>query len=228
MLVMVQREVGERLAAQPGGRDYGAVVGARRLLRRARVVGRVSPEVFYPRPNVDSVLVEIERSGRRRPSTRRAPYAEIDRLVRAGFSGRRKMLRRSLAGLVDAEAFEAAGVDPSTRAEQLDVVAWGKLAGCQRSIDELAPAKLTRTFRVLGARADGFHLLRAGDGHPRARRRRSSSSAGDGPRGRRRRSTGAEPPECGGDPAGAARAAGRPTSSCGRSGWRAGVRTSGS
>jgi 16S rRNA (adenine1518-N6/adenine1519-N6)-dimethyltransferase len=63
----------------------------------------------------------------------------MDRLVRAGFSGRRKMLRRALAGLVDPGAFAAAGVDPSTRAEQLDVVTWGKLAGCQRSIASERP-----------------------------------------------------------------------------------------
>ncbi len=139
MLVMVQREAGERLAASPGGRDYGAVTVRVAYFGRARVVGQVSPEVFYPRPNVDSVLVEIERRDEPAVDPVVASYAEMDRLVRAGFSGRRKMLRRALAGLVDPGAFAAAGVDPSTRAEQLDVVTWGKLAGCQRSIASERP-----------------------------------------------------------------------------------------
>ncbi|HUZ20612.1 MAG TPA: 16S rRNA (adenine(1518)-N(6)/adenine(1519)-N(6))-dimethyltransferase RsmA [Acidimicrobiales bacterium] len=134
MLVMVQREAGERLGAAPGGREYGAVTVRVAYFARARLVGQVSPEVFYPRPNVDSVLVEIERRDEPAVDPAVASYAEMDRLVRAGFAGRRKMLRRALAGLVDPEVFAAAGVDPSLRAEQLDVVTWGKLAGCQRSI----------------------------------------------------------------------------------------------
>ena len=63
-----------------------------------------------------------------------ASYEEIDHLLRAGFGGRRKMLRRSLEGLVDEAAFEAAGIDGRARAEELDVEAWGKLVACSRSI----------------------------------------------------------------------------------------------
>jgi 16S rRNA (adenine1518-N6/adenine1519-N6)-dimethyltransferase len=133
MLVMVQAEVGARFAASPGSRTFGAVTVRVTYFATARVVGRVPPDVFYPRARVDSVLVAIER--RAEPAVRPdvAGYDEIDELVRAGFGGRRKMLRRSLAGLVALEAFEAAGIDARLRAEQLGVGDWGKLAGCRRS-----------------------------------------------------------------------------------------------
>lgn len=134
LLVMVQREVAERLAAAPGTKQYGAVSVRVAYFAHARVVGSVSPEVFHPRPNVESALVEIVR--RASPAVDRsvATFAELDQLVRAGFAGRRKMLRRSLAGLVDDEAFEMAGLSGTARAEELDVVAWGTLARCRRSI----------------------------------------------------------------------------------------------
>jgi 16S rRNA (adenine1518-N6/adenine1519-N6)-dimethyltransferase len=59
-----------------------------------------------------------------------APYDRLFELVRAGFAGRRKMLRRALAGLVPIEAFAAAEILPEARAEELDVEAWGRLAAC--------------------------------------------------------------------------------------------------
>ena len=128
MLVMVQREVGERLCAGPGDPAYGAVSVKVAYWATASLAGRVPASVFVPRPRVESVLVDI----RRRPAPAVDP-AEVDAarllgLVRAGFATRRKMLRRSLAGLVDQAAFEAAGVDPQGRAEDLDVQAWGRLA----------------------------------------------------------------------------------------------------
>jgi 16S rRNA (adenine1518-N6/adenine1519-N6)-dimethyltransferase len=134
MLVMVQAEVGARLAAVPGSRSYGAVSVRVAYFATARVVGRVPPEVFYPRPKVDSVLVAIERRDRPVVDPGLVNFDEIDELVRAGFTGRRKMLRRALGAMVTPEAFEAAEVDARLRAERLDVVTWGKLAACRRSI----------------------------------------------------------------------------------------------
>lgn len=127
MLVMVQKEVGERLAAGVGDDAYGAVSVKVSYWAKAKVVGLVPPTVFLPRPNVDSALVAIER--REQPATD-APRERLFELVRAGFGQRRKMLRRSLSGLVLPEAFEAAGVRPEARAEELDVEAWGRLAAC--------------------------------------------------------------------------------------------------
>ncbi len=113
----------------PGGKEYGAVSVRVAYYATARIVGRVSPEVFYPRPRVESVLVEIVRRERLAVDPAVASYGEICRLLRAGFGTRRKMLRRSLVGLVNEEAFAAAGVAPTDRAESLDIEAWGKLAG---------------------------------------------------------------------------------------------------
>lgn len=133
MLVMVQREVGERLVARVGDPAYGAVSVKVAYWATASLVGRVPRGVFVPEPRVESVLVAIER----RPAPAVDP-AVVDRgrlftLVRAGFAQRRKMLRRALAGLVPLEAFEAAGVRPEARAEELDVDAWGRLAACAPS-----------------------------------------------------------------------------------------------
>lgn len=126
MLVMVQREVGERLAAGVGEEAYGAVSVKVAYWAEARVIGLVPPTVFFPKPNVDSALVAVER--RARPLTD-APRDRLFELVRAGFGQRRKMLRRSLAGRVTPEQFAAAGIRPEARAEELDVAAWGRLAG---------------------------------------------------------------------------------------------------
>ncbi len=165
MLVMVQREVGERLAASPGGKEFGAVSVRVAYFATARLAGRVSPEVFHPRPKVDSALVAIERLERPAVDPQVATYAEIVSLVRAGFGGRRKMLRRSLAGLVDERAFELAGIAPTARAEELGVAQWGMLAGCQRSIEAgLAGTDLAGTVPAGRAR------------HPSSRRPGRASS----------------------------------------------------
>lgn len=139
MLVMVQQEVAERLAASPGGAAYGAVSVKVAYFATARLVGRVSPDVFVPRPRVDSALVEIVRRPEVAVAPAEVPYGELMELVRAGFATRRKMLRRALAGRVASEAFAAAGIEPSARAEMLDIVAWGTLARCQRSIASAPP-----------------------------------------------------------------------------------------
>jgi 16S rRNA (adenine1518-N6/adenine1519-N6)-dimethyltransferase len=127
-LVMVQREVGERLAAAPGSRTYGAVSVRVAYYATAKVVGTVSPTVFVPRPKVDSALVQLVR--------RDAPpvaVPDVDRmftLVRAGFATRRKTLRRALAAvLADPVAvLERAGIDPTARAETLALGDWAALA----------------------------------------------------------------------------------------------------
>jgi 16S rRNA (adenine1518-N6/adenine1519-N6)-dimethyltransferase len=124
MLVMVQREAAERFCAAPRTPAYGAVTVKVAYWATARIAGHVPATVFLPVPNVESALVEI----RRRP----APAVDADRdqlfhLVRTAFGQRRKMLRRSLADVVSPTAFEAAGIDPTRRPEELGVAEWGAL-----------------------------------------------------------------------------------------------------
>ena len=122
MIVMVQREAAERFAAAPRTSAYGAVSVKAAYWGTAKIVGHVPASVFVPRPNVESALVEITR--REPPAT---DPAALFMLVRTGFGQRRKMLRRSLAGIVTPETFEAAGISPTARPEELDVDAWCRL-----------------------------------------------------------------------------------------------------
>jgi 16S rRNA (adenine1518-N6/adenine1519-N6)-dimethyltransferase len=124
MVVMVQREVGERMAAGAGDDAYGAVSVKVAYYADARVVGAVSRNVFDPKPNVDSALVRLVRHP--------VPPVSVDAdrmfdLVRAGFATRRKTLRNTLAGRIDAEQFERAQVDPGSRAETLSLADWARL-----------------------------------------------------------------------------------------------------
>jgi 16S rRNA (adenine1518-N6/adenine1519-N6)-dimethyltransferase len=134
MLVMVQREVGERLAAGPGTPAYGAVSVKVAYWATAKVVGHVPASVFVPRPAVESVLVALNRRERPAVDPGDVPAGELFGLVRAGFGQRRKMLRRALDGLVAPDAFAAAGIAPTARAEELDVTAWGRLALARRRL----------------------------------------------------------------------------------------------
>ncbi len=123
MLVMVQKEVAQRLAAGPGSKQYGAVSVKVAYWGTARLVGDVPASVFVPRPNVESALVRIDR-GPQPDGFGRAERERLFALVRAGFGQRRKMLRRSLAGVVTTEQFAAAGVAPEARPEELGLAAW--------------------------------------------------------------------------------------------------------
>jgi 16S rRNA (adenine1518-N6/adenine1519-N6)-dimethyltransferase len=131
MLVMVQLEVAERLAAGPGDEAYGAASVRVAYHATASVVGKVPPTVFLPQPSVDSGLVQIVRREAPAVDLDLVSEAEIFVLVKAAFGQRRKMLRRSLAGLLGPEAFAAAGVDPTLRPEELDVESFGRLAAAR-------------------------------------------------------------------------------------------------
>jgi 16S rRNA (adenine1518-N6/adenine1519-N6)-dimethyltransferase len=134
LVVMVQREVAERFAAPPGNKIYGAVSARITYFATTSVEMVVPPEVFFPKPNVASAVIEITRRETPAVDPALAGYDEIVTLLRHGFGNRRKMLRGSLAGLVSAEVFAAAGVEPTMRAEQLGILEWGKLARWRRSL----------------------------------------------------------------------------------------------
>jgi 16S rRNA (adenine1518-N6/adenine1519-N6)-dimethyltransferase len=125
IIVMLQREVGERLVANAGDNTYGALSVKVRYFAEPKMLGTVPPTVFIPKPDVDSAIIELRR--RDTPPTDADPVKMFE-LVRAGFAQRRKMLRRSLSSLVTAEQFEAANIAPTVRAEELTVEDWGRLA----------------------------------------------------------------------------------------------------
>lgn len=136
LLVMVQREVAERLAARPGSKAYGAVSVRAAYFATARLSGYVPASVFVPRPKVESALLQLARRPEPAVSHQVASYEEINLLVGLGFSGRRKMLRRSLAGRVSEESFARAGISPTSRPEELSIEEWGRLAAAVRQGEE--------------------------------------------------------------------------------------------
>lgn len=123
-VVMVQAEVGERLAAPPGSKVYGSPSVKAAWYGNFRTAGKVSRQVFWPVPNVDSILISFKRHGEQLESEelRLATFALVD----AAFQQRRKMLRQSLSTVLGdsttaSALITAAGVDPTTRGEQLTV-----------------------------------------------------------------------------------------------------------
>ena len=135
ILVMVQLEVAERLAAPPGSRTYGVPSVKAAWYADVRLAGQVSRNVFWPVPNVDSGLVALTR---REPPPSTASREDVFRCIDAAFAQRRKTLRAALApwagspALAEA-ALVAAGVDPRTRGEQLDVAAFAAVASARFS-----------------------------------------------------------------------------------------------
>jgi 16S rRNA (adenine1518-N6/adenine1519-N6)-dimethyltransferase len=131
-VVMVQAEVGERLAAPPGSKVYGAPSAKAAWYGPWRLAGNVSRQVFWPVPNVDSVLVAFERDPAPRGSD--AEREATFRIVDAAFQQRRKMLRQALAGALGgsaaaaSEVLERAGVDPTARGEALGIVDFHRIA----------------------------------------------------------------------------------------------------
>jgi 16S rRNA (adenine1518-N6/adenine1519-N6)-dimethyltransferase len=130
MLVMVQREVGERLVAGPGDEAYGAPSLRVAYRAEAVLVRRVPPSVFWPRPKVESVVVRLIR--RDTPPVA-VPEDRLWRVVDAGFAERRKTMRNAVRRLgVEAhradELLRASAIDPSARAETLGLEDFARLA----------------------------------------------------------------------------------------------------
>ena len=133
LLVMVQLEVAERLAAPPGSRTYGVPSVKAAWYADVRLAGQVSRRVFWPAPNVDSGLVALTR---RPPPSTTATREEVFACIDAAFAQRRKTLRAALAPWAGSparaeSALVAAGVDPRARGEQLDVTAFAAVAAAR-------------------------------------------------------------------------------------------------
>lgn len=119
VLVMVQAEVAHRLAAKPGSKDYGSPSVKLAWYGSARLAGSIGRNVFWPAPQVDSALVYFERE-------RSEGNPEVFKVIDAAFGMRRKTLRQALASWAGSpqnaeEILIRAGVDPSSRGEQLAI-----------------------------------------------------------------------------------------------------------
>jgi len=136
-VVMVQAEVGLRLAAEPGSKVYGSPSVKAAWYGSWRTAGTVSRQVFLPVPNVDSILVAFERHDAQ-PGDEALRVRTFE-LVDAAFGQRRKMLRQSLANVFGdaataSAALESAGLKPTSRGEELTIDDFVRLArGSSRS-----------------------------------------------------------------------------------------------
>ena len=141
-VVMVQREFADRVVAHPGSKIYGRLSVMVGQVMDARLLFRVPPGAFHPRPTVTSAVLSLTR--------RPAPLAPVSdenlfgRVVKEAFGTRRKMLRRSLGDAfgdeVAAAAFASAGIDGTRRPEELTVAEFGHLAEAFHSGPPGAPA----------------------------------------------------------------------------------------
>ncbi len=126
MHFMLQKEVVERLAAEPGGPDWGRLSVMAQYRCRVDALFTVPPEAFVPRPKVDSAIVRL------RPHTVLPWPADDETLlfhvVRQAFAQRRKTLRNNLKGVVDADALGALGIDPGRRPQTLGVEEFVRIA----------------------------------------------------------------------------------------------------
>ncbi len=129
-VMMVQREVRDRLVAEPGTKQYGALTVFTRAAFEIETVCRLRPGSFYPAPKVDSAVVRL--------LPRKIPLAEetetFQSVVRAAFQMRRKTLRNALRALGNADradrALSGAGIDPARRGETLSIEEFASLAEC--------------------------------------------------------------------------------------------------
>jgi len=125
MVLMYQREVAERLLAEPGGKTYG---GLSVLVRHHYTPSRLltlPPGAFSPPPKVHSAVVTLTPHDRE-PT---CDYAALQRAVRRGFAHRRKTVANNFRGVLDEAAWQRIGIDPGSRPERLDYAAWVRIVG---------------------------------------------------------------------------------------------------
>ena len=131
-VLMMQKEVAERIVAEPGGKDYGALTIGVTYRTDATLITTLSPENFYPAPKVDSALLKLTM--RENPKVKVENEEFFFKVVRTAFRTRRKMLKNTLvrSRLASAKilgtAFEKLGIAPERRAETLDITEFAALA----------------------------------------------------------------------------------------------------
>ena len=133
LVLMFQKEVALRITAQAGSRSYGSLSVMCQAYSRCRVVLELPPAAFDPRPQVDSAVVEFRL--RETPQLGGVPARHFEKVVRAGFSMRRKILENALTSAFDRAEVRVAlagTVGSRRRAEQLTLAEWGTLAAALR------------------------------------------------------------------------------------------------
>lgn len=141
-LVMVQKEVADRLSEKPGSKIYGTPSVKLAWYGTAERVGIIGRNVFWPAPNVDSALVLFKRyEGGHTPSANNPDGSVVDRetvfrLIDAAFGQRRKTLHAALKKVIPSEAFERAGIDPTRRGETLTIDEFVALARAMGEVPE--------------------------------------------------------------------------------------------
>jgi 16S rRNA (adenine1518-N6/adenine1519-N6)-dimethyltransferase len=140
-ILMFQKELAQRITAQPGGRDYGRITAMLRYCADIRILANIKASVFYPPPKVDSTVIET----RFKSTAMYGPHDEtmLFAVIKAAFGNRRKTLKNALAasGLgIDSQtalkALDSADIDPSRRAETLKPAEFVSLETCLREAME--------------------------------------------------------------------------------------------
>jgi 16S rRNA (adenine1518-N6/adenine1519-N6)-dimethyltransferase len=126
MVLMLQREVAERVTAEPGTRAYGIPTLWTKLHADAEILFRVPAGAFVPRPKVESAVLRL--SVRSTPRVALASEERFRAIVRAAFGQRRKTLGRALSGIVSPSQFGEAGIDPRRRGETLSLEEFARLS----------------------------------------------------------------------------------------------------
>ena len=133
LTIMIQKEVAERIDAEPNCKEYGALSVLVQYYCNTNIIRRVPPTCFIPRPKVESIVIKLDRL--EEPRVKVKDVKLMFELVRAGFNMRRKTLWNAAKTLkLDKikleEAFEKSGIDPKRRAETLSLEEFGALSDC--------------------------------------------------------------------------------------------------
>jgi len=124
MVLMYQREVGNRITADPGSRVYGGLSVLARHFYDVKRLLALPPGAFSPPPKVHSVVLLLTPH-ERKPT---CDYAALQQTVRKGFAHRRKIIANNFKGVLAEDGWRNLGIDPKARPEQLDYDAWSRLA----------------------------------------------------------------------------------------------------
>lgn len=141
LTIMIQKEVAERIDAEPGGKDYGSLSVLVQYYCDTKIIRKVSPKSFIPQPKVDSIVIRLDRLSKPRVDVKDEEL--FFKVARQSFNMRRKTLRNAVKslGIIDSdkieEAFQLANIDPQRRGETLSIEEFATLADSIYKIKEV-------------------------------------------------------------------------------------------